>query len=192
MSWLRKLFFNLYYLSSPPWDTGITPPELESFIKTHPPGRALDLGCGTGTNVLALAAAGWDAHGVDFSGRAIRSARQKSRAMNLQAGFYQDDVLRLKDIHGRFSLICDIGCFHGLPAERHADYAQNITRRLEPHGTFMLYVFFRQPDSGGPGILQSEIDDAFNGLELFHREDGEDRGDRRSAWFWFRLPPESD
>ena len=35
------------------------------------PGRALDLGCGTGGNALALAEAGWDVAGVDIAARAI-------------------------------------------------------------------------------------------------------------------------
>ncbi len=185
MTWLRKLFFNIYYLGNPPWDTGITPPELVEFIDTQPPGRALDLGCGTGTNALALAAAGWDTSGVDFSGRAIRLAKKKARETGLQAAFFKDDVLRLKDINGKFDLIYDIGCFHSLPPERFHDYAQNLSAFLAPGGTFMLYVFFHHPDSGTPGITQAELDSTFSSLKLVKREAGKDRGERRSAWLWF-------
>ena len=188
MSWLRKLFFNLYYLGSPPWDTGITPPELAEFIENHLPGRALDLGCGTGTNVLALASAGWEAVGVDFSGGAIRLARKKARRSGLKAVFFRDDVLRLKDLTGRFDLVYDIGCFHSLPPARFDDYAANLARHLAPSGTFMLYVFFRSPESSGPGITQAELDRTFAPFRLLRREDGEDRGERRSSWLWFALP----
>ena len=43
---IKWLAFNLRYLKKPPWDTGITPPELTRFISSHPKDRALDLGAG--------------------------------------------------------------------------------------------------------------------------------------------------
>ena len=47
---MRRIFFELrYLLGDVPWDTGVSPPELLDFLDRHPPGRALDLGCGTGT-----------------------------------------------------------------------------------------------------------------------------------------------
>ena len=55
MNFLRRLSFLLWYFRDPPWDTNISPPELLDFINRHPPGRVLDLGCGTGTNVITLA-----------------------------------------------------------------------------------------------------------------------------------------
>ncbi|HZD55845.1 MAG TPA: class I SAM-dependent methyltransferase, partial [Anaerolineales bacterium] len=71
MKILRRIFFNLWYYREPPWDTGISPPELLAFIESHPAGQALDLGCGTGTNVITLARNGWQVTGVDFAPRAI-------------------------------------------------------------------------------------------------------------------------
>jgi hypothetical protein len=44
MNWVRRLNFNLLYLFNPPWDSGISPPELLDFLQDHKPGRALDLG----------------------------------------------------------------------------------------------------------------------------------------------------
>ena len=44
MSFLSRIAFNFWYFLRPPWDSGITPPELLAFLKGHPAGRAIDLG----------------------------------------------------------------------------------------------------------------------------------------------------
>ena len=81
-------------------------------IKNNPPGRALDLGCGTGTNVITLAKHGWKATGIDFVPRAIKKAKTKAREENLQIDFRVGDVTHLDDFTEPFDLILDIGCYH--------------------------------------------------------------------------------
>jgi len=82
MSWRRMLYNLMYRFGTPRWDTSITPPEVVAVIEGDtaiPSGRALDLGCGSGTNVIYLARHGWEAVGVDFSPVAIAQARQKAK-----------------------------------------------------------------------------------------------------------------
>src|SRR5438132_11612963 len=71
-AWGMSAFFQLAYLVGfKPWDSGVPPPELVEVVEgpqALEPGRALDLGCGTGTNCIYLAEHGWDATGVDFVG----------------------------------------------------------------------------------------------------------------------------
>jgi SAM-dependent methyltransferase len=183
---LRRLFFQWMYFRRPPWDTGVSPPELLQFIETHSPGRALDLGCGTGTNVITLAHHGWQATGVDFIPRAIRKAEQKARQAGVQAKFLVDDVTRLKDLTGPYDLILDIGCFHGIPVERQPAYVRNLERLLAPEGRFMLYVFFRKAGAPGPGLEEANLSIFSPPLKLVKREDGINRGIRPSAWLWFQ------
>lgn len=143
---LRLFFTFTYWLTRPRWDTGITPPELVALIETQrlAPGRALDLGCGTGTNVIYLARHGWNAVGVDFVGKAIEQARRKAQTANVQAEFFQADVTRLDFLHASFDLVLDIGCFHGISSERRADYIAGVRRLLKPGGYYLLYAFKRQ------------------------------------------------
>ncbi len=51
-------------------------PFLSQAISSLVPGRALDLGCGTGANSLMLNERGWQVTGVDWSSHAIELARQ--------------------------------------------------------------------------------------------------------------------
>lgn len=184
----RRLDFILRYLGSPPWDSGIVPPEVEDFITAHPPGRALDLGCGSGTSSLALARAGWQVTGVDFVPRALRMARRKAKAAGLYVDFRVGDVTRLAAslLTASFSLVLDIGCFHGLDERQKRLYLDQLPRLLAPGGTWLLYGFFRQPDSSPPGLSEEDIAAAQTILHLVKRQDGVDKKSRPSAWFWFQ------
>jgi 2-polyprenyl-3-methyl-5-hydroxy-6-metoxy-1,4-benzoquinol methylase len=76
---MQRWFFELRYLfRRTPWDTGITPPEVVAFLDRTPPGRALDLGGGTGTNAVEMARRGWEVTAIDFSSRAVLAARRRA------------------------------------------------------------------------------------------------------------------
>ncbi len=53
------------------------------------PGRALDVGCGEGADVLWLAEQGWQAEGIDVSGTAIDRARTAADAAQLTTARFQ-------------------------------------------------------------------------------------------------------
>src|SRR5207245_443504 len=76
----RRLFFELAYLFGiKPWDSGVPPPELVELIEgpdALKPGRAIDLGCGTGTNCKYRLEHGWDVAGVDYDPPALRAAER--------------------------------------------------------------------------------------------------------------------
>ena len=181
---LRRLIFNLWYLFRPPWNTGVSPPELMEFIEGHPPGRALDLGCGTGTNVITLARHGREVTGVDFAGRAIRAARRKARQVGVGVDLLVGDVTKAGTLAGPYDLVLDMGCFHSLPQEGRRRYAANVERLLAPEGTYMLYVFLKTAGNElGPGVTDTEL--AALPFKLTARREGDERGHRPSAWLTF-------
>lgn len=186
MDLLRRLSFILWYYRCPPWESGIVPPEVKDFIQTHPSGRALDLGCGSGTSSIALAQAGWDVTGVDFVPSAIRRARQKAQAAGLEVDFRLADVTRLGDPPIQFDLVLDIGCFHGLSSAGKSAYLKQLEHLLLPGGSWLLYGFFKPQETVGPGLVPADVERAALRLRLLRRQDGQDRGDRPSAWFWFQ------
>lgn len=186
---LRRLIFNLRYFRKAPWDSGISPPELLEFIRTHPAGNAIDLGCGTGTNVITLAKSGWQVTGIDFAPRAIRIARNKLKHENIKAELQVGDVTKLNGITGSFDFALDIGCFHGLPPQDKLDYLTQLDRLLVPSGFWLLYGFFKPgTDHSGPGLVEADISLISSRFPPRSREDGYDKRQRPSAWFLFRRP----
>jgi len=189
MSWLRHLYFRLLYFRQPPWDTQESPPELMEFIAHHPPGRALDLGCGTGTNVIALAQHGWQVTGVDYVGRALDQARKKAQLAGVSVDFLFDDVTRLKLISGKFDLVLDIGCFHSLSGPEKIDYLTNLERLTGAGSSYLMYGFIPDADTEGPGIREPDLKAFEDNFILFNREEGTDRGQRRSVWLTYQRKP---
>jgi SAM-dependent methyltransferase len=158
--WRRCSYAWMYRTGRTPWDTGITPPEVVDLIEgtdALPPGRALDLGCGTGTNVRYLAEHGWDATGVDAERRAIERAAERL-ADTPRGRVLLGDVTRLDavDLEGSFDLVLDIGCFHSIGRARRDAYAAGVAARTRPGATLFLYAF--APRGLIPvGVSSSEI-----------------------------------
>jgi len=186
-NWFRRLQFHFWYFRQPPWDSGISPPELLEFINTHPPARAIDIGCGTGTNVIALAKSGWEVTGVDFAPRAINLAKQKLKMAGVRADLSVNDATKLSGISGPFELALDIGCFHGLSQQGKRDYLIQLDRVLAPDGFWLLYGFFKpSPLHASSGLVEEDIDRISSQFSLLSRRDGFDKRQRPSAWFLFQ------
>jgi cyclopropane fatty-acyl-phospholipid synthase-like methyltransferase len=187
---LQRLFFNLWYYFHPPWDTGITPPEVVEAVegpKARPGGRALDLGCGTGTNSLYLARHGWQVVGVDLAATAIRRARRKARDAGLSPDFYAADVTRIDFLDPPFDLALDIGCFHALDAQGWLRYRDQLRRLLIPGARFMLYAFGPRPGRFiQMGISRDQVQELFEPDFLLRRvEGGEDPTGPSATWYWW-------
>lgn len=184
---LQRFFFFAQYLGKPRWDTGITPPELQRLMDALKPGRALDIGCGTGINVCFLAQAGWQVTGVDFVPLAIRRARQRLRAAGLKARFVVGDAARLEGLPlgEPFDLAVDIGCLHSLTQEGIRGYCQGLRRWLLPGGAYLLYA--HQPGSirAGHGISRDDIETSLGADFVLVEYTPGFEGDWKSAWYYF-------
>ncbi len=187
MSFFRKLVFNYWYFRKPPWDTNQTPPEVLEFIQNNPPGKALDLGCGTGTNAITLARNGWQVVGVDYVGKAIRAAKKKGDKAQVKIDFRVADVTKLTGVEGPYDLVLDIGCYHNLSTTGMADYRKTVNHLLKVEGIFMLYAFFRNGETTpGPGVVEAELKSFSAILELVSRVDVMERGAHPSVWLTFQ------
>lgn len=141
-----------YTSGNTPWDSGQTPPEVTSFWSSGrlpSAGRALDLGCGTGTNVAYLAGLGLQVTGVEFAAAGLQIAAQRmgelGPGLQRRMDFVQADVARLPFVDVAAAYILDIGCLHGVPLAQRADYAAGVIDNLKPGGYYHLFAFDRHP-----------------------------------------------
>ena len=107
---------------------------VRNVIAEMPPGRALDLGCGDGTNTIMLARHGWTATGLDISGKAIEQARAAAVSAGVEARFIEADMLTWEP-DGEYDLVI---ATYSLPggAESHKAM-RTATRALCPGGTLI-------------------------------------------------------
>jgi SAM-dependent methyltransferase len=157
------------------------------FIARTPPGKALDLGCGTGTNAITLARHGWRVTGVDFIPKAILAARAKALRSGFAIDFLVASVNDLSALPGPFDYALDIGCLHALKAEDRMRYAVNLSRLLRPQAWYMLYAWLPRPSEGGiVGISTEEIEILLRAdFSKERTETGEENGNP-SSWYWYQ------
>ena len=188
-----------YLCGDAPWDHGTVPPEIAAWVAAReaagdPPARALDLGCGTGTSSLFLAAHGWNVTGIDFAPNAIPSARRKANRATLpgQITFRTGDVSRLDFLPAQppFDLAVDVGCLHVVAPDQRLGYAAHLKRLMRPGATILLYAFMPHIGrSGRPaGIDPAEIEALFGlDFEIVAHVPGQDTARvRPSAWYTLR------
>jgi SAM-dependent methyltransferase len=125
-----------------PWDSPVPEPMLIQSVESGalPSGRALDVGCGTGTNAIWLAQHGYEVLGVDVAPLAIEKARARL-APGLSCRFSALDFLAEKPQGGPFQLVFDRGCFHVFdePGDR-AKFAASVAAALAPDGVWLSLI----------------------------------------------------
>src|SRR5262245_12522472 len=103
------------------WERHTPPVELVAVVEgaaALPEGRALDLGCGSGTDSIYLARHGWTVTGVDIVPEAVVLARRNAAAAGVSVRFLEGDATRRQNLGlgAPFDLLVDFGCLHTLPA----------------------------------------------------------------------------
>jgi cyclopropane fatty-acyl-phospholipid synthase-like methyltransferase len=149
-----------YRTSDMPWEKGAPSPGLVDFLSSHSDlarGTVCVPGCGTGHDVRAWAAAGFQVTGFDIAPSAVRLADEATRMAGLNAQFQRADFLvdtppKPFDWVFEHTLFCAIQ-----PVERE-DYVQAVLRWLNMGG-FYLAVNYFIPDTEGPpfGTDREEI-----------------------------------
>jgi SAM-dependent methyltransferase len=187
----------MYRIGFTPWDTGVVPEELSALVEGDealPAGRALDIGCGTGTQSVYLAQHGWRVTAIDAVGRPLVQARARADAAHVDVEWLNADVSELASlgIEPGLTLAFDRGCFHGLNDRERAAYAAGVTSLAAPGATLLLMSFAPSRVPGGPrGVEETELAARFDGWALSATQpdnDGDPAGPMRNVpRHWYRL-----
>jgi SAM-dependent methyltransferase len=118
------------------------PPPLLARVRAHvrPGGRILVAGSGTGGGCLALAAAGFDVRGIDFSGAMVRLAIEEAERRRAQVSFVEDDLRNHDEPAGSLAAVLftyDTYSFLAARADRIA-LLRRAARWLEGGGSVFL------------------------------------------------------
>src|SRR5262245_55425420 len=142
---------NRYQTQDMPWEKGAPAPGLVDFLSSHPAlprGTVGVPGCGTGHDVRAFAAAGFDAVGFDIAPSAIRLAEEATRAAGLKARFQRGDFLH-DDPPLLFDWLFEHTLFCAIDLAERENYVRAVPRWLKPGGHY-LAVNYLIPDKDGP------------------------------------------
>jgi SAM-dependent methyltransferase len=147
-----RLAYELLYRRRPTWDIGPRA-ELVELVNsgrltpdTLPPGRAVDLGCGTGANALFLAEHGFDVVGIDFSPTALRKARDEAAksAMGDRARFVLGDLTgeAISGAEGPFDLLVSYGTLEDFWASKRPAVSDTVKRLSHSGSVFVCWCFY--------------------------------------------------
>ena len=148
----RDYWENRYQTKDMSWEKGAPSPGLVDFLAAHPDlkrGTVCVPGCGTGHDVRAFAAAGFDAFGFDLAPSAIQLANEKTKAAGLTAQFHLADFLH-DEPPQKFDWLFEHTLFCAIQPSERDDYVRAVLRWLKPGGTYLAVNYFITEDNAGP------------------------------------------
>ena len=191
--------WNEHYQSGDiPWERADADPLLVELVERGrlPRGRALDIGCGTGTTVRYLASLGYDVVGIDVARLAIERAQAEPEPPGRHVELRQLDFLNDEPPEGPFDLVFDRGCFHVFDDDAdQARFAARVAACLAPEGLWVSLVGSTEgpPREWGPPRRSARdvvhaVEPALEIVELRGTELETDAPHRITSWLLLARP----
>ncbi len=151
---MEKIYGNIP-LENIPWNIE-SPPEILIDLITSgkvKQCRAIELGCGTGNNVIYLCSRGFDCTGVDISETAIKIAENSAEEKNVKCNFITADVLGdMAELDGTYDFVYDWMLLHHIYPQDRDKYLANVYKLLKSGGTYLSVCFSEESQAfGGSG-----------------------------------------
>jgi len=139
-----------YTAGKTPWDFGGVPLALKSFLeRSSVPSRVLVPGCGSGYEVQAFHAAGYEVSAIDFSPAAVDQAK---RVLGILAErIIWGDFFSYDFGERRFDLIYERTFLCSMAPSRWPEYVNRMADLLLPGGRLIgVFLYGQRPSSGPP------------------------------------------
>ncbi|WIT12801.1 methyltransferase domain-containing protein [Paucibacter sediminis] len=139
-----------------PWDRGAAHPQLLQWLAEGrwQAGEALLVpGCGRGHELLALAAAGITATGLDYAPAAVTLAREALAARGLAGRVEQADVL-LWQPDAPVDAVYEQTCLCALHPDHWQRYAAQLRHWIKPGGRLFALFMQARRDSAAQGVVE--------------------------------------
>jgi SAM-dependent methyltransferase len=199
----KKTFFSAYEWAKSwqdlPWAHAEPTLFLAEICQRRKPGRALDIGCGAGTDSVYLATRGWEVTSLDFMPKALEFTARRAQDAGVSIHPVEADISEWVVPHP-FDLVLDHGLLHNMDPVRYPAYRERVLQSIAPDGDFVLLHwhprYAGQPSGRmGPtrvdrneilGFFAPDLQERF-----FAREEFEDLpdivgGGMSQAYYWFR------
>ena len=151
----------VYRMGTPPWESGVPAPELVGLVEdgTIKPCRALEIGCGSGTDAVYLAKRRFEVTAVESSPIALERARARAEREDALLRLVLDDVFDFTKDSGPVDFIYDRGFYHFV---RHAnlDLLLDMLWRITRPGSMCLVLAGNsdeRTEDGPPRVSESDI-----------------------------------
>lgn len=138
-----KRFINYYKNGFMPWVHEKPDYNLVRMVEKWPiPAcKALELGCGTGTDAIWLAEKGFEVKALDVSDIAIKIADENAKKANLKCNFLSMDFWKENPELGEFDFVFDRGYFHShKTSPKRRLFAKKVAAQLKPQGLWLSLV----------------------------------------------------
>lgn len=139
---LRRIYKGAAEADRLPWHHKEPTTFLSEVVQSREkPGRALDIGCGSGIDSVYLASQGWDVTSLDFIPDALTMTRTRADAAGVTLNLIEADAMTWSCPADSFDLIIDGGCLHSKKQSDRPKYKANILNWLAKGGDYVLIHF---------------------------------------------------
>ena len=168
-----------YLSGDAPWNSGLVSRELLRVLQEESvaPCRAVELGCGTGTNAVHLAQQGFEVLALDCSAVAIERARQRAVEASVSMTLTVSDLCRVSDLRDALgdaavgyerqcSFLFDRGCYHCARRTNLGGFLETVEWLAAPNARLLMLCgnADESAEHGPPKVTEAEIRSEWSGL----------------------------